>query len=189
MTTPEEIELKAFPVTMRGFDQDEVAAFLTRVADEFRTLLAAVDGRPSASEPGSRTASPADEGSDPFDRLGSTVEIILRRARQEAEQSTARSTEEARQVSAEARDDAWRLRSEAQEEARRLVAEAQEEARRLVAEAREEARRLRGAAGAIHHDAQVRENQAAAALDEADRYRETARLTLRDAQRQMARRA
>jgi DivIVA domain-containing protein len=39
MLTPDEIELKTFPVTLRGFDQVEVTQFLETVAAELRVTL------------------------------------------------------------------------------------------------------------------------------------------------------
>lgn len=39
MLTPDEIELKTFPVTLRGFDQVEVTGFLQDVAEQLRTAL------------------------------------------------------------------------------------------------------------------------------------------------------
>jgi DivIVA domain-containing protein len=39
MLTPDEIELKTFPVTLRGFDQAEVTAFLRDVAAQLQSAL------------------------------------------------------------------------------------------------------------------------------------------------------
>ncbi len=44
MLTPEEIQSREFLVSLRGYDRDEVGAFLDEVADDFATLLAQVGG-------------------------------------------------------------------------------------------------------------------------------------------------
>ena len=43
---PDEIEHKRFLVAFRGYDRDEVAAFLRAVAADYRALLQALERRP-----------------------------------------------------------------------------------------------------------------------------------------------
>jgi DivIVA domain-containing protein len=64
--TPEEIENREFLVSLRGYDREEVHAFLSLVADEMRELQSGAGGGPAATERsgvGEQTAAaePADE--------------------------------------------------------------------------------------------------------------------------------
>ncbi len=59
MLTPDEIELKTFPVTLRGFDQAEVTAFLRDVAAQFQSALdqaTAMQAATALREPADRHA-------------------------------------------------------------------------------------------------------------------------------------
>lgn len=165
MTSPEEIELKTFSVTLRGFDQEEVSAFLARVAGEYRRLLADLENaaRADRADPPAAPAN-ADRGpatpSDAFSDLAADINSVLGAAHQAAEQMKTRAAEEADQM----RADAARLRSEAdgaRAEAERLRAEAEEArwaATTLSQEAiavRAEAQREREEAGQILHDARL----------------------------------
>lgn len=151
MTTPDEIELKTFPVTMRGYDQDQVSEFLTRLAEEFRTILAALDDtrrEPELSELPAHQLS----GDEPAmnDLTAHLVPDV---------------GDETRQLRSDAEEDAWRLRFEARTEASRMHTEA-----------RLEARRIRAAAEAEQEEASALRQRAATALEEADRFLEGVKL-------------
>lgn len=165
MTSPEEIELKTFSVTLRGFDQAEVSAFLARVADEYRRLLADLENAGVADRADAPAPPVFAEGSratpdDAFSDLAADINSVLGAAHQAAEQMRTRAAEEADQMRAEAS----RLRSEAdgvRAEAERLRAEAEEArwaATTLSQEAiavRAEAQREREEAGQLFGEARL----------------------------------
>ena len=75
MISPDEIETKAFVVSLRGYDRVEVDRWLQEVADEHRKLMTDLE---AASQPPS--ANPADT----FDVIGREVAEVLRAAREAA---------------------------------------------------------------------------------------------------------
>jgi DivIVA domain-containing protein len=90
MLTPDEIELKIFPVTLRGFDQTEVTKFLQAAADELqRALERAV----------------ALEGGAVLEAANRAAAAIMAAAEAEAEELTRRA--------ADLRDEASRIRADA----------------------------------------------------------------------------
>jgi DivIVA domain-containing protein len=75
--SPEEIESKEFLITLRGYDKDEVQAFLRAVAADYRSLADS-----------SRTSAPVTT-SNPFESLGEEVGTVLKVARESANQADA----------------------------------------------------------------------------------------------------
>ena len=127
MVTPEEIEHKEFVAAMRGFDRDEVTAYLRAVAEEVRALQARVDSPPERV-----AAAPV---VDLESQIGTQVAEILRSARAAAEST---SEETARELAAQ-RADAERYAAGLRGEAARVLDEAKATAADLVARARAEA--------------------------------------------------
>jgi len=175
--TPEEIQLKTFAVTLRGFDQSEVAAFLSRVAEEHRLVLAELeDARlPSPKAPPSELApeSTTDPYAAPLNRLSAQIELVLQAAHSAADERKAQVEREAEQVRAEAE----RLRGDAEAtraEAARLLDQ--------VAADRRAAEQLYAGAKALYAEATTLRDQATAAVASADRDRVEAMQTLRDVQ-------
>ncbi|HEX2193263.1 MAG TPA: DivIVA domain-containing protein, partial [Acidimicrobiales bacterium] len=68
-TSPEEWENKRFLVALRGYDKDQVDAFIREIAEEHRQLLQAFEAHAGASDP-----------QDPFTELGEQVAVIARAA-------------------------------------------------------------------------------------------------------------
>lgn len=138
--SPEEIRSKDFLVALRGYDKDEVAAFLRLVADEHAEMverLAQVDHQALGGD-----RRPADA----FAGLGDKVEVVLRTAADAAAQLRAQSEKEAGEVRAAAVRESQRVIEAAQAEletAHGLRGEAEQEAAYIRAEAREEVARLR----------------------------------------------
>jgi DivIVA domain-containing protein len=112
--TPAEIANKEFLVGLRGYDKDEVRAYL-------QTVAAAFDAAPSADD----ATGEADSGGETdLSNLGGQIEAIL---------STAR--DEAAKLRAQADSDTAKLRSDADEETAGLRADAEAETAKLRADA------------------------------------------------------
>ncbi|MEY2566120.1 MAG: hypothetical protein QOE35_649 [Actinomycetota bacterium] len=106
--SPDEIERRVFLVSLRGYDKDEVHAFLNQVATDYRHALASADG-----------------DGDPFERLGDEVASVVRTAVEQARQLRERAAAEVEELLASAEADASALRAHAQADADRIRAEAQ----------------------------------------------------------------
>jgi DivIVA domain-containing protein len=179
--TPDEVERQGFAIEHRGYDRDQVRAFLFEVAAALRLALQSTQPPPS-QRPGpppwarSSGAGPGAliGGPSPADPTFEAARIVREAKRSaailqgEAEESAAAIIEQARQDAAaieeQARQDADELLSRAAEEgeelrdkARRVLVDAQEEARQHYADAERRARRLlRGAKqDALNHAQKV----------------------------------
>lgn len=106
--TPEEIEQHAFRERFRGYDPDEVDAFLDRVVGALRAAERERDAALAAREEAQQQAGES--------------ETLLRDTLVNAQRT-------AEQTLADARADADRIRQRAHEQAERIVADAQERAR------------------------------------------------------------
>lgn len=132
--TPEEIERQVFLVSLRGYDKDEVHAFLNQVASDYRQAL-------QRSEAGEQ---------DPYGRLGDEVAEMLRttveqtrqlreRVEREVAESRQRAEAEIATLRAEAEADAARIRNDADAHAdwvrREAAASAREHIQQIVSDA------------------------------------------------------
>ena len=164
MMRPEEIQNHDFLVGLRGYDKDEVRAFLAEVAAEHAALLAAVEqGRTEAAAP--PAPAPAAPAEDDFESIGAGVAAILRTAKEQAAQITgdaqsraAALRDEAEKVRHDAQESAQALREKAQadvdglrQQAQHRMAEAQAEAERIVREASERVRQIE-----VEHEARMK---------------------------------
>lgn len=141
---PEDIQDRDFLVGLRGYDKDEVRAFLAEVAAEHASLLAELEqarSTPNAPAPPAAMAPPQAEVSDDFDNLGSSVAAIVRAAKESATEITAEADARASQLL---------------EEADTIRREAQESSEELRRRARAEADELRRAAETVLDEAQGR---------------------------------
>jgi len=114
--SPEDIESKEFIVSLRGYDKDDVRAFLKEVAGEFRNV-----GSAQAAEP------------DPVDRVTRQLGAVLRAAMEESDLIVAearRELEEADGIRRQAREEAAAIRQQAEEYAEQVRAEADNRGRR-----------------------------------------------------------
>jgi DivIVA domain-containing protein len=121
--TAEEIENKEFLITLRGYDKDEVKAFLRAVAADFKA---------SADSPGEV---PDAGGGNAFEALGADIGHVLQVAKQSADS-----------VKAKAEGDSTAMRKRAEEEAKSLRDAASSAARRLTEEAERHAVQVRATA-------------------------------------------
>jgi len=127
--TPEDIETATFTVAIRGYDKQEVEAFLADTADHVRALTEA-------------------SGSAYVD-LGEEMGELLQHARNSADEMTTRAQEEATTLRAQVDAEVADKRREADEYVRRSNEDIGDEVKRLRAGAEEQAR-------AIIEDAQQR---------------------------------
>ena len=132
--TPEEIESKEFLITLRGYDKDEVKAFLKAVSADYRAAL--------------DSAAPAAEApSSAYEALGRDIGQVLQTAKQSADQLRKKAEEDATSMRRRAEEEANSLREAASKAAQRLREEAERHAIQVRAEADRDAReRTSGAA-------------------------------------------
>lgn len=163
--TAEGIEKVQFPMRVRGYDREEVDAFLGVVATEVRALL---EARASAVE---------EKEEDPYAKLGSDAGRLMQLARDHADRIERESREQLAAERAAADAEIAELKEHAETEAAAL----REMALRDVTTMRDEADRARS-------DAEVRsaemtieaENEAARARESAQAARREAEAEIRD---------
>lgn len=165
--TPDDIERRQFLAALRGYDREQVDAFLAEVAEDYRTLIQKMGLLRTHQPPGDQTDSKQLQG------LGEHIEKVLQAAaasardiRASAEEEVTRLREEARReleagrqgmanaahqsdiVAAQAAE-IPRIRQEAQralDEAARVLSAAEQDAATLRAGAEREVKELRQAA-------------------------------------------
>jgi DivIVA domain-containing protein len=116
--TPEEIKGHTFRVNLRGYDRDEVDAFVQRIAADYEAAIAAI-------------ASAA----DPYGSVGQEVSTVLRTAKESAERLRRDTDEEVKALRQRAVDEAAEAKRRAAEEAAATLEQAREKAIRLTTEA------------------------------------------------------
>lgn len=135
--SPDEIASKTFPLRRKGYDQEEVDAFLTEIAE------ALLEG----DAPG------ALEGAGGFEQMGREVAAVLktaqdsatelrRKAQEEADRIRQQATDKAHQVQAAAEKTSAEERVAAKKQAQDLVRNAATQAQETVQAAAAEAREL-----------------------------------------------
>jgi len=136
----DEIELRTFPISRRGYDRSDVDAFLTAIAADYRRTKAEYDRAVQSARDAARSAAAAAAVSNnpSFENVGSQVATILATASQAAET-----------LRAEAEQDSDAIRKVAEEEIaelKRIAAADLAEAQDLRANAEQEADTLRAVA-------------------------------------------
>lgn len=152
LLTPEEIASRQFLVSLRGYDRDEVAAFLQEVADEHAQLLERIEELDAALAEARRTAQGAERA--PAAAAPSTAVEAQRPAQPVAmspREAFAALGEETTRILVAAEESAQAIRDKAEERARVDL----ENSRR---EARDEVEGARRAASKIVADAERRRN-------------------------------
>ena len=133
--TPAQIERQDFPKARKGLDEQEVRAFLRRVADEFDAMH-----RRLADLEGQLRHPPLPSRDQLVEQVGQEVARTLRSAEESAEKVAQRAREEASRVERAAHEESARVRTEQLEQAnkdsRAVVETARERGREMVAEAR-----------------------------------------------------
>jgi DivIVA domain-containing protein len=132
--SPEEIESKEFLITLRGYDKDEVNAFLRAVAADYRSAL---------SRQGTDVVVP----SSSYEALGAEISTVLSTAKQSAETIRRRAEDDATELRRRAEEESRSLREAASRAAKRLTEEAERHSIEVRASAeREASERLRESA-------------------------------------------
>jgi DivIVA domain-containing protein len=143
-TSPASVAEAGFSTSRRGFNADEVRAFLASVAAE----LGRLKERERQLEAELRAARAASTGRAELDdetvasMLGEETLRVLQTARESASQIKVRAEENAARVMREAHDDANRVRQESEVEAARHRQEAQSDAEAEVAHAKQQGREM-----------------------------------------------
>lgn len=143
MYTPDEIAEHQFLISLRGYDRDEVSAFLNEIAGQVRRLqqrIAELESKADerrAEEPSPPQEAPTDEAlpSRSFREVGEQTARILETAEQTAEEMRSRADRHAQEV----REEAERVATEQREEAAREAAQLREDAERDATQRREQA--------------------------------------------------
>src|SRR5687767_8862334 len=124
--TPDDLISKTFNMTLRrGYDKEEVDAFLIELAEDYRNALA------RSGKGGGAAASSA----DPFSAMGEEVTAVLRTAKESAEALRRKTEEEAEGIRRRAADKAIEVRKQAQDQATSLVESAKKKAEQLTQDA------------------------------------------------------
>lgn len=148
---PEEIENQQFTIALRGYDKDEVGAFLRVIAADYRELL---KGRSSGD-------------SENDAAVGEEITMLLRMARQSAEKIRQEAERDARAVRAEAERDAARLRDAAEREANDKVKDVSKRAE-LLEETEEKVRQRLFAIEEVLHQMRLGSHSSLAASTRQD---------------------
>ena len=130
--TPEDVQATRFREGWRGYDEDEVDDFMSRVAHALQVVRAERDDAHARAERLAREA----EATQEDERL---LQRTLLTAERAAEETRTQAAAEAEQLLSEARAEAERIRLEAHDRAQREIARAAEVAeqmRRAIAEFR-----------------------------------------------------
>ena len=124
-----DIERADFAVALRGYDREEVDAFLRQVAGEHRRLSEALDASQRNVD-------------KPYQSLGSDMGELLQHAKDSADAIRRRAEEDGKQVRQEAKKDAAATREKAEHDAEGVRKAADYEASERIKEAERRARQL-----------------------------------------------
>jgi DivIVA domain-containing protein len=168
--TPEAVARATFGSGFRGFDQDEVRAYLRDVADQLRDARDREADLRSQLEMALARAEAASELDEATvtQLLGEETARVITTARQAAAEIRAKAEESAARLVREAHDDAARIRGDADADADRLRAAAAAEADGVIEAAKERGRQLVTEAQAVRERV----------LDDLSRKRKAARAQL-----------
>lgn len=164
----DEIELRTFPISRRGYDRADVDAFLTSIAAEYRRTQAEYRQAVQTAKDAARSAAAAAAASNSpsFENVGSQVATILATASQAAEtlraeaeqdsdairkvaeeqaaelnQAAVAEMTEAQDLRAKAEQEVYNLRAIAEADADEIVAQAHSQAAQVEQETKERAAR------------------------------------------------
>ncbi len=135
LISAEQIRRREFVTIRRGYDPDQVRAYLGQLADQIELMRVLLRDAQAEAQTARRTT--AQPRQDPYQQLGERVASVIREADHVAETITSEANRDAEQVTREARADADRIRTDAQAKAE----EARSRAETAVRTAREEADR------------------------------------------------
>jgi DivIVA domain-containing protein len=133
-----DIERAEFTVVLRGYDRDEVEAFLRQVAEDHGRLTEALESSERHAE-------------KPYESLGADMGELLQHARDSADDLRRRAEEDAKGVRQEAKKDAASIREQAEHEADEIRKAADYDASQRIQEAERRVRRLMEAEAEARH--------------------------------------
>src|SRR5262245_42958510 len=138
LISADQIRRREFVTIRRGYDPDQVRAYLEQLADQIELMRVLLRESQQETETAIRTSAQPQE--DPYDKLAQRVAGVIREADLAAESIRAEAANDAERLAREARADADQIRTDAQataEEARSraddAVRAAREEADRTIA--------------------------------------------------------
>ena len=134
LISAEQIRRREFVTIRRGYDPDQVRAYLGQLADQIELMRVLLRDAQAEAQTVRRTTQPRQ---DPYQQLAERVASVIREADHVAETITSEAHQNAERVTQEARADADRMRTDAQAKAE----EARSRAETAVRTAREEADR------------------------------------------------
>jgi DivIVA domain-containing protein len=135
LISAEQIRRREFVTIRRGYDPDQVRAYLGQLADQVELMRILL--RDAQAEAETSRRAPSQPRQDPYQLLGERVASVIREADHVAETITSEAHRNADDLTREARADADRIRTDAQAKAE----EARSRAEHAVRTAREEADR------------------------------------------------
>lgn len=141
--TPAEISSKDFIITLRGYDKEEVRAFLDAIAADYEAALAAA------------TEAEA-QGGTGYEQLGAELGYVLQAAKESADGIRKKADQESEALRRRATEEAKKLREATTKAAARLKEEAEKHAAEVRSEA--EAHSTRARAEADRYSTQIRGN-------------------------------
>lgn len=135
LISAEQIRRREFVTIRRGYDPDQVRAYLVQLADQIELMRVLLRDAQAEAQTARRTTEQPRQ--DPYQQLGERVASVIREADHAAEAITGEAHREAERVTREARADADRIRTDAQAKAE----DARSRAETAVRTARQEADR------------------------------------------------
>jgi DivIVA domain-containing protein len=132
LISADQIRRREFVTIRRGYDPDQVRAYLEQLADQMEVMRSMVNEARSDALTAVRAA--AEPRIDPYEKLAARVSNVIREADGAAEKIRAEAQSDADQLTGQARAEADRIRTDAQARAE----EARERADTAVRVAREE---------------------------------------------------
>ena len=128
--SPDDIEQKDFLVTIRGYDKDEVRAFLNAIAADYEMALS--------------RAREAEESKDkPYEALGNELGHVLQAAKDSADQLRKRAEKEVVAIRQRTEQEAIQIREATNQAAQKLRQEAERHANEVRVDAEQFASQLR----------------------------------------------
>jgi len=135
LISAEQIRRREFVTIRRGYDPDQVRAYLVQLADQIELMRVLLRDAQAEAQTARRTTEQPRQ--DPYQQLGERVASVIREADHVAEAITGEAHRDAERVTREARADADRIRTDAQSKAE----ESRSRAETAVRTARQEADR------------------------------------------------
>lgn len=135
LISAEQIRRREFVTIRRGYDPDQVRAYLVQLADQIELMRVLLRDAQAEAQTARRTTEQPRQ--DPYQQLGERVASVIREADHAAEAITGEANRDAERVTREARAEADRIRTDAQAKAE----QARSRAETAVRTARQEADR------------------------------------------------